>query len=57
MQLLYVAGQPMGMPHIPDPSHEDISTWHKKYCDEVTRIFDTYKERVPMYKHKKLIIV
>ena len=57
MQLLYVAGQPIGMPHIPDPSHEDINTWHKKYCDEVTRIFDTYKERVPMYKHKKLIIV
>lgn len=57
MQILYVIGEPLGMPQIQEPTQADIDDWHKKYCDEVTRIFDTYKERVPMYKHKKLIIV
>jgi len=55
--VLYVAGQPLGMPHITEPTAADIDKWHAKYCSEVTRLFDTYKERVPMYKHKKLIIV
>lgn len=45
------------MPHITEPTSDDIDKWHAKYCNEVTRLFDTYKERVPMYKHKKLIIV
>ena len=57
LQLLYVSGQPLGMPHIPEPSQENIDKWHAKYCNEVTRIFNTYKERVPEYKHKKLEIV
>lgn len=57
LQILYVIGEPLGMPQIQEPTQADIDKWHQKYCDEVTRIFDTYKERVPMYKHKKLIIV
>lgn len=56
-KLLYVGGQPLGMPHLPNPTQEDIDNWHAKYCDEVRRLFDTYKERVPQYKHKKLIIM
>jgi hypothetical protein len=56
-QMLYVSGQPLGMPHIRQPTQEDIDVWHKKYCDEVTRLFNTYKEQVPEYKHKKLEIV
>jgi Diacylglycerol acyltransferase len=55
-KLLYVCGQPLGMPKIEQPTQEDIDTWHVAYCVEVTRIFDTYKERVPAYKHKTLII-
>lgn len=54
---LYVMGQPLGLPQIADPTQEDIDKWHAKYCREVKRIFDTYKERVPEYKHKKLEIV
>mmetsp|Transcript_25130 Transcript_25130/g.35808 ORF Transcript_25130/g.35808 Transcript_25130/m.35808 type:complete len:171 (+) Transcript_25130:195-707(+) len=56
-KLLYVSGQPLGLPDIPNPTQEDIDKWHDKYCQEVTRIFNTYKERVPMYKHKTLVIV
>eukprot|EP00521_Asterionellopsis_glacialis_P013636 CAMPEP_0195296906 /NCGR_PEP_ID=MMETSP0707-20130614/20381_1 /TAXON_ID=33640 /ORGANISM="Asterionellopsis glacialis, Strain CCMP134" /LENGTH=212 /DNA_ID=CAMNT_0040358539 /DNA_START=373 /DNA_END=1011 /DNA_ORIENTATION=- len=55
-KLLYVGGQPLGIPHIPEPTQEEIDHWHKKYCQEVTRIFDKYKELVPAYKHKELII-
>jgi len=55
-KLLYARGRPLGMPHIPEPTEKDINKWHSKYCEEVTRLFDSYKEKVPMYKHKKLII-
>lgn len=57
LQLLYVSGQPLGLPHIPNPSQADIDHWHHVYCKQVTRLFDTYKERVPEYKHKQLEIV
>jgi hypothetical protein len=57
LQFLYVGGQPLGLPQIENPTQEEIDIWHQKYCDEVTRIFDTYKERVPDYKHKKIVIV
>lgn len=56
-KLLYVSGQPLGMPRIAAPTQEDIDKWHAKYCSEVQRLFDTYKEQVPEYKHKKLEIV
>jgi hypothetical protein len=39
------------------PTQEDIDKYHEKYCQEVTRLFDSYKEKVPDYKHKKLVIV
>jgi hypothetical protein len=45
------------MPQIANPTQEEIDKWHAKYCDEVTRLFNKYKERVPEYKHKKLEIV
>lgn len=56
-KLLYASGQPLGMPHIPEPTQQDIDKWHDVYCAQVKRLFDTYKERVPEYKHKKLEIV
>ena len=49
-------GKPMGMPHITDPTVEDIDKWHAKYCHEIKRMFDKYKEKVPKYKDKELII-
>jgi Diacylglycerol acyltransferase len=57
IKLLYVCGQPLGLPKIDSPSQADIDQWHAKYCAEVSRLFNQYKERVPEYKHKKLEIV
>lgn len=53
-KLIYVRGKPLGLPHIKDPTDEDLDKWHAKYCEEVKRLFDTYKEKVPAYKHKTL---
>jgi len=55
-QILYARGKPLGLPHIPEPTQEEIDHWHAIYCKEVVRIFDTYKEKLPNYKHKKLYI-
>jgi hypothetical protein len=57
LKLLWVGGQPLGMPRIVNPTQEDIDKWHGVYIDEVKRLFDTYKHRVPLYKHKQLVIV
>jgi hypothetical protein len=45
------------MPRIDQPTQQDIDKWHEKYLQEVRRLFDTYKEKVPEYKHKKLTIL
>jgi len=55
-KLLYVRGKPLGMPYIPEPTDQDVDKWHGKYCEEVTRLFNTYKEKVPAYKHKTLYL-
>ena len=55
-KLLYVSAPPMGLPQIENPTQDDIDFWHAKYCEEITRLFKQYKERVPAYKHKKLFI-
>jgi Diacylglycerol acyltransferase len=46
----------MELPHIPDPTQEDMDKWHAKYCEEVTRLFERNEEKVPLYKHKTLFI-
>lgn len=60
-KILYVSGQPLGMPNnkiqVSNVSQQDIDKWHIIYCQQVQRIYDTYKERVPEYKHKKLVII
>eukprot|EP00522_Entomoneis_paludosa_P001680 CAMPEP_0172475038 /NCGR_PEP_ID=MMETSP1065-20121228/69665_1 /TAXON_ID=265537 /ORGANISM="Amphiprora paludosa, Strain CCMP125" /LENGTH=366 /DNA_ID=CAMNT_0013233231 /DNA_START=123 /DNA_END=1223 /DNA_ORIENTATION=+ len=56
-KLLYVSGQPIGIPHIPDPTQADIDKYHEMYCQQVQRLFESYKEKVPEYKHKTLHIV
>jgi hypothetical protein len=55
-KILYVVGKPLGLPHIEEPTQEDIDKWHGVYCEEVRKLFEMYKERVPMYKHKKLFV-
>lgn len=41
----------------PEPTQDDIDRRHAKYCEEVKRLFDTYKERVTDYKHKQVVII
>ena len=54
--LLYARGRPLGLPHIPEPTDEDIAKYHALYCKEVRRLFESYKEKLPHYKHKQLFI-
>jgi hypothetical protein len=56
-KMMWVRGQPLGMPKVEYPTQAEIDYWHEKYCNEVQRLFDAYKERVPEYKHKRLEIV
>lgn len=55
-KLLFVRGKPLGLPYIPQPTSEDIIKWHGIYCDEVKRLFEENKDRVPSYKRKELFI-
>ena len=55
-KLIYVRGRPLGLPHIENPTDKDINKWHQKYCDEVERIFNTYKHKSPQYANKKIFI-
>jgi len=34
----------------------EINIWHAKYWKEIKRIFDKYKEKVPLYKDKEVFI-
>lgn len=55
-KMLTIRGKPLGLPHITEPTNEDIDFWHEKYVAEVIRLFDTYKVGHPDYAHKQLII-
>lgn len=55
--LLYARGRPLGLPHIPEPTREDVDKWHAVYVEEVVRLYNANREKVPKYKHKKLIIM
>jgi Diacylglycerol acyltransferase len=57
LKLLYVSGQPMSLPRIEHPTQQDIDKYHAQYCEQVTRLFEKYKEKVPEYKHKTLEIL
>ena len=56
VRLVYARGRPLGMPHIPEPTDEDVDRWHAEYCNKLTELFDAYKGRNPDYKHKELLI-
>lgn len=53
---LYARGKPLGLPHIKDPTDEEVDKWHKQYCEAIEGLFERYKEKVPLYKHKTLFI-
>lgn len=55
-RLVYVRGPPLGLPQIKNPTDEQINEWHKKYTDELQRLFSAYKHIRPDYKSKELRI-
>lgn len=54
--LLCARGKPLGLPHIPEPTKEDVDKYHALYVAEVKRLYNKNRERLPQYKHKKIII-
>lgn len=56
VQILYVRGKCLNLPHIEDPTEADVNKWHEVYVKEVQRIFETYKSKVPEYANKSLLI-
>lgn len=57
VKLVYARGRPLGLPHIENPTTEDVDKWHAVYCEKLLELFDNYKWANPDYKHKKLEIV
>eukprot|EP00551_Chaetoceros_affinis_P011581 CAMPEP_0203664430 /NCGR_PEP_ID=MMETSP0090-20130426/1843_1 /ASSEMBLY_ACC=CAM_ASM_001088 /TAXON_ID=426623 /ORGANISM="Chaetoceros affinis, Strain CCMP159" /LENGTH=294 /DNA_ID=CAMNT_0050527667 /DNA_START=77 /DNA_END=961 /DNA_ORIENTATION=- len=55
-KLLYVAGAPITIPKISNPTQSDLDKYHEHYCEEIKRIFETYKHKIPLYQNKTLII-
>lgn len=55
-KILYVRGKPLNLPHVLEPTDEEIEKYHKLYVQEVERIFEKYKGLLPEYKNKKLIV-
>jgi len=56
VKIVYARGRPIGLPHIKDPTTEDVDKWHAAYCEKLIELFDTYKGKNLDYKDKKLII-
>ncbi|KAJ1455085.1 diacylglycerol acyltransferase-domain-containing protein [Pelagophyceae sp. CCMP2097] len=55
-KMVYVRGFPLGLPHIPEPTDEDVDKWHAVYCDELKALYDHYKQFNPDYAHKPLVL-
>lgn len=55
-KIIFVSGKPLKIPHIAEPTEDDINKYHSLYIKEVERIFETYKKRLPLYKNKRLVI-
>ena len=53
-KMVVAMGKPLNIPHIPEPSQEDVDKFHKLYVEEVQRIFDTYKSTNPDFINKTL---
>jgi hypothetical protein len=42
--LMVVAGEPVVMPTIANPTREEVKVWHDKYIAGLTRLFDEHRE-------------
>ena len=55
-KMVYARGKPLGLPHIPNPSQDDINHWHQLYCNKLQALFENYKQFNPDYADKILVI-
>lgn len=56
-KLVMARGKPIDIPHIPEPTQEDIDKYHKMYCAALLELFDKYKHKNPDYANKTLNII
>jgi len=54
LKIVGVFGRPLGLPHIENPTNEEVDKYHNLYVNEVIRIFETYKVTNPDYATKTL---
>ncbi|KAK9242541.1 diacylglycerol acyltransferase-domain-containing protein [Lipomyces tetrasporus] len=43
-QMTLVVGNPIAVPYVAQPTEAEIEVYHKKYVDELNRLWDTYKD-------------
>lgn len=36
-------GEPIAIPHLPDPSEKEVEEWHARYVEALQKLFDTHK--------------
>lgn len=56
VRITYARGRPLGLPHIAEPTNEEVDLWHARYCEQLVQLFDRYKTTNPDYAHKQLFV-
>eukprot|EP00931_Biecheleriopsis_adriatica_P120006 TRINITY_DN95157_c0_g1_i1.p1 TRINITY_DN95157_c0_g1~~TRINITY_DN95157_c0_g1_i1.p1 ORF type:complete len:362 (+),score=54.93 TRINITY_DN95157_c0_g1_i1:52-1137(+) len=56
VSLLTYVGQPVKLPHIKEPSKEDVEKWHAVYCDAVRQLFEEKKKEAGLPDSARLEI-
>jgi len=56
-ELMTCVGKAIQLPLIADPSKEDVSKWHKVYCDALVAVFEENKMAAGLSKEAKLDIL
>jgi 1-acyl-sn-glycerol-3-phosphate acyltransferase len=51
-----VVGDPVELPHIPEPSEEDVDKWHKVYFDELVNLFNKQKVHIRSFEDAELVL-
>ena len=47
-RLISVVGEPLQLPHIAQPTREQINEWHQKYITAIQELFDKNKQKYAM---------
>lgn len=45
VDMVVVVGKPLELPHIENPTKEDVDKYHKLYMDKMTELFNKFKEK------------